>query len=70
MKGYMAYTTTDNTDNSIACIQKFVEQLRELINLPQKDESDAFPFLRGEEVEKDDGLKTVAVKNGFGLVEF
>jgi hypothetical protein len=70
MKGYMAYTTTDNTDNSIACIQKFVEQLSELINLPPKEDSNAFPFLQGEECEKDDDLKTVAVKNGFGLVEF
>jgi hypothetical protein len=70
MKGYMAYTTTDNTDNSIACIKKFVEQLSELINLPPKEDSNAFPFLQGEECEKDDDLKTVAVKNGFGLVEF
>ena len=70
MKGYMAYTTTDNTDNNIACIQKFVEQLRELISLPQKEKCDAFPFLQAEEGEKDDDLKIVAVKNGFGLVEF
>ena len=64
------YTTTDNTDNSIACIQKFVEQLRELISLPQKEKCDAFPFLQAEEGEKDDDLKIVVVKNGFGLVEF
>lgn len=52
MKGYMTYTTTDNTDKSIACIQKFVEQLRELINLPQKGESSAFPFQQGESAKK------------------
>ena len=69
MKGYLAYTTTDNVDNDIACIQKFIEQLRELINLPQKIESDAFPFLQGKVSEKDDDMKAVAVKNGFGLFE-
>lgn len=69
MKGYMAYTTIDNTDNNIACIQKFVEQLRELINLPQKKKCSAFPFQQGIKGNKDDDMKTMAVKKGFGLIE-
>ncbi len=70
MKGYIAYTTTDNTNNSIACIQEFVEQLRGCINLPHKEGSGAFPFPQEKEDKRGDDLKTVAINNGFGLVDF
>ncbi len=69
MKGYMAYTTTDNTDKSIACIQKFVEQLREHITVQQKDERNDFLFLQNNKNGQDDDLKTMAVEYGFGLFD-
>ncbi len=69
MKGYLAYTETDNTDNSIACIQKFVEQLRELINLPQKEGNESILFLQEKGIKQNDDLKTMAIDNGFGLLD-
>ena len=69
MKGYIAYSLKDYTSNNIVSIQKFVEQLDELVAIPQKDERDAFLFLRDNENSQDDDLKTMAVEYGFGLFD-
>lgn len=70
MKGYIAYSITDNTDNKVACIQKFVEQLRELISLPQYVENASLQFLQEERKKQDDDLNTMNVEDEFGIVEF
>ena len=67
MKGYMSYSITDNTNKKIACIQKFVEQLSELISIPQDKE--CVPFQLLEEIKQDDDLKALNIEEGFGLVE-
>ena len=69
MKGYIAYSQKDNTNNNVVSIQKFVEQLNELVAIPQKDEIDSFLFLRNNENSQDDDLKTMAVDYGFGLFD-
>lgn len=67
MKGYMSYSITDNTNKKIACIQKFVERLSELISIPQDKE--CVPFQLLEEIKQDDDLKALNIEEGFGLVE-
>ena len=69
MKGYIAYSIKDNTNHNVACIQKFVEQLIELISIPQKDERDDFLFLQNNVSGQNDDLKTMAVEYGFGLFD-
>lgn len=69
MKGYMSYSIKDNTNNNVACIQKFVEQLSELVTAPQKNEKNDFLFLQNNENSLDDNLKTMAVEYGFGLFD-
>lgn len=69
MNGYIAYSIEDNTNNNVACIQKFVEQLSELISIPQKDKMDDFLFLQNKEKDQDADLKTMSVEYGFGLFD-
>ena len=69
MKGYMAYSIKDNTNNDVVSIQKFIEQLSELITVQQKDEGDDFLFLQNNENDQDDDLKTMSVEYGFGLFD-
>lgn len=69
MKGYMSFSISDNTDKEIACIQKFVEDLLDNI-IPQKN-NQMTPFnMQDCEDQMDDGLKSIMVNEGFGLVDF
>ena len=69
MKGYMSFSIVDNTDKEMACIQKFVEDLKNCI-APPTIEKDCFPQLPYNDDINCDSIKTVLVNEGFGLVDF
>ena len=70
MNGYVAYSMTDRTDAEVACVQMFVEKLKEHVCPFEKKECDVPPlFLQRNNIEKDDDLKTLCIKGGFGLYD-
>ncbi len=65
--GYMAFTTYDNSNKSIACLQEFVLRLMEIVAPTMLN--DTIPPLYN--ITNDDSLdafKTMKVNDGFGLV--
>lgn len=59
--GYNAYSITDNSDKQVACVQRFIEDLTQIIT-PSINE-DSIPFFTNPsyEKEKEDDLKKMAI---------
>ena len=67
--GYMAFTTYDNSDKSIACLQEFVCKIMEIVASPIENYTIP-PLFNTTNDESPDALKTMLVNDGFGLVDW
>jgi len=65
--GYESFSTYDNSDKTIACLQEFVGKLLEIVTLPIEEDS-LPPLCRTTDVDNHDALKTMKVNDGFSIV--
>lgn len=69
MMGYMAFTTKDNTDQEVSCLQEFVLKLMEDINNNITHEIPSWLENMDKRFSREDEMKTYMVNDGFGLFE-
>ena len=66
MMGYMAYGVTDNSGETIACLQSFIEDVLEQ-TLPHKLDDENPPLLNDNSPYDEDEISDMEVLGGFGL---
>ena len=69
MMGYMAFTTKDNTNQNVSCLQEFVLKLMDDINSNKTNENPAWLENVDKKSSIDDEMKTYMINDGFGLYE-
>ena len=70
MMGYMAFSTIDNTNKEVSCLQEFVLKLLKDINSNGTNVTPEWlENFESDGVIRDDGMKAYRVNEGFGLFE-